>query len=85
MVTKQAPNKKLNKDFMEAIEFITDVENGKITIPKKYASNLPQQLRVIILVDTKKEKKTAKKKVTFSAFKVKSKGFKFNRDEANER
>lgn len=71
---------------MEAIEFIAKAEKGSIKIPKKYQEQLNSQFRVIILQEAvTSEKKVTKKKYTLSDPKIKTKGFKFSRDEANER
>lgn len=69
---------------MQAIEFVTTKEKGMIKIPKEYLDLLNNEFRVIILVDPIKKKKQTKKKL-FSSVKIDTKGFKFNRDEANER
>lgn len=71
---------------MKAIEFITKAKNGVIEIPKEYQEELQDQFRVIILQETPElEKKAVRKKRTLSAAKIKTKGFKFNRNEANVR
>lgn len=72
---------------MQAIEFETKAKNGMIKIPKEYLSAMQDTLRVIILIDkseTKKLKSTTQKRA-LKALKLKTKGFKFDRDEANER
>lgn len=69
---------------MRAIEFVTKVEDGTIKIPKKYLDNLQDELRVIILVDEAPKTKPQRKK-QFTAVKIKTKGFKFDRDKANTR
>ena len=72
---------------MEAIEFISTIKNGKINIPDQYIDTLTQPVRVIILIEpqqTSKKKKDTKKD-RFTAFKTKTKGLKFDRDEANKR
>lgn len=69
---------------MEAIEFITKAKNGVIKIPKEYQEQLQDQFRVIILQDAADSKKQPKKRI-LSAAKIKTKGLKFNRDEANSR
>lgn len=69
---------------MEAIEFVTKVENGNIKVPNKYLPELTDEFRVIILIE-QKEKKISKKKKSFKAFAIDTKGLKFDRDEANER
>ena len=69
---------------MQAIEFIAEAEDGTIKIPKKHLKNLNKEFRVIILIDgVPKESKTKKKHL--NALKIKTKGFSFSRDEANER
>ena len=71
---------------MKAIEFITKAKNGVIKIPKEYKEQLQDEFRVIILQELPaEEKKISGKKRTLSAAKIKTKGFKFNRDEANAR
>jgi hypothetical protein len=68
---------------MEAIEFTTKIEDGTIKIPKKYLGNLPSEFRVIILISETEKPKSSRKKLT--AFKVKTKGLHFDRNEANKR
>jgi hypothetical protein len=71
---------------MKAIEFTTKAKNGVIEIPKEYLEQLQDQFRVIILQEVPEVgKKAVHKKRTLSAAKIKTKGFKFNRDEANAR
>ncbi len=70
---------------MEAIEFIAKAEKGSIKIPKQYQEQLNDQFRVIILQEVSAPKKEAQVKRKLSAPKIKTKGFKFNRDEANAR
>jgi len=75
---------------MQAIEFVGELKEGIIKIPKKYISNVHKKVRVIVLIDEKeptKEVSRAKgsKRKKFKAFKVDTKGLRFNRDEANVR
>jgi hypothetical protein len=70
---------------MEAIEFVAKAEKGSIKIPKEYQNQLQNQFRVIILQDASTTQKSTRKKRTLGAAKLKTKGFKFNRDEANAR
>ncbi len=85
---------------MKTIKFISSAKDGIIEVPKKHLKNLSSRFEVIILVKEEKEpkkikskkksseivpKKTKPKKDFFKSFKVKTKGFKFDRDEANER
>lgn len=70
---------------MKAIEFIAKAVKGSIKIPKQYQEQLNTEFRVIILQETAtSEKKASKKKVSLSAPKIKTKGFKFSREEAKE-
>lgn len=70
---------------MEAIEFIAKAEKGSIKIPKQYQEQLHDQFRVIILQETSAPKKKTPGKRKLSAPKIKTKGYKFSRDEANAR
>ena len=71
---------------MQAIEFVAKAEKGTIKIPKEYQGQLQDQFRVIILQETvTTQKKASRKKRTLTAVQIKTKGFKFNRDEANAR
>ena len=68
---------------MQTYEFSSAVgANGVIHIPKQYLPNISSPVKVIVCVND--EVQTAGKK-TFSAMKLKTKGFKFDRDEANGR
>ena len=75
---------------MQAIEFEATEKNGSIKIPQQYAGKLKQKVRVIILI----EKEAPQKRVTrtsksiaqhFKATRIKTKGFVFDREEANAR
>ncbi len=71
---------------MKAIEFTTKAKNGVIEIPKEYQEELQDQFRVIILQEVSEvQKKIVNKKRTLVAAKIKTKGYKFNREEANGR
>lgn len=71
---------------MEAIEFVASAEKGSIKIPKEYQGQLQDQFRVIILQELSAvAKKTTRKKRSLGEPKIKTKGFKFNRNEANAR
>ena len=67
---------------MQAVEFSATVENGVISIPHQYKKSVTDKVRVIILSETDKEK--PKKKKIYSIG-INMKGYKFNREEANER
>lgn len=72
---------------MEALAFVGKKDaKGMIKIPKELQAQVHGEFRVIILQDTAlHEKKAPRKKRTLSAPKIKTKGLKFNRDEANAR
>lgn len=73
--------------FMKAIEFSGNVKDGIVKIPKKFLSNLSDEsVRVIILVkDQSPSKKALPLKKRFKSASLDTRGFKFNRNEANER
>jgi flagellar basal body rod protein FlgF len=67
---------------MQALEFNSVIGNeGVIHIPKQYLVNISSSVRVILLMDEKSKEKKSK---SFSALKLKTKGFKFDRELANE-
>jgi len=68
---------------MRAYEFSSVVgDSGIIQIPEQYLQNITSPVRIILLAN---EKAPAAKSKRFSAIKLKTKGFKFDRDAANER
>jgi len=68
---------------MQAYEFNSVVgKEGTIHIPQQYLKNISSPVKVILLTN---EKTTNSKNKHFSAITLETKGFKFNRDEANER
>ena len=68
--------------MQHAVEFVTKKKQGKmIEIPAKYVDDIKGEFRVILILNTEVKPKVVKKRV-FKAFKVKTKGFKFNRDDA---
>ncbi len=71
---------------MDAIEFETKIENGIIKIPPEYKTIADKNCRVIILTDqdSKEPKKISTSKKLY-AISIDTRGFKFNRNEANER
>ena len=66
---------------MQAFEFQTTVQDGIIRIPDRYAREIPQKIRVIVLAE-KTEQET---KAPFPYFAVDTTGYVFDREEANER
>ena len=67
---------------MQAYEFNSTVENGVIQVPKQYADQFSSPVKVIILTN---DAPSAVQKKKFSAIKLKTKGFKFDREFANAR
>jgi hypothetical protein len=68
---------------MQAYEFSSVIESdGIIHIPSQYLQNISSPVKVILLANNQTQNKTGK---IFSAIKLKTKGFKFDRDAANER
>jgi len=71
---------------MQAIEFVEKLNEGIIKLPPQFQDWNNRQVRVILLAE--KIVPTAwpeKDRYTFDAVSLKTKGFRFNREEANER
>jgi hypothetical protein len=69
---------------MQIARFETSINNDTIPIPIKYKSIIPQKTRIIVKIESM-NRRSAFTQNKFEAVKIKTKGFKFNRDEANER
>lgn len=67
---------------MYAVEFKTKIEHGAIKVPQQYIDKLGSQVKVIILASQSEEKRMAS---NFSALRINTGGYKFNREFANER
>ena len=67
---------------MEAVEFSATVENGVIPIPTQYRDSVSNKVRVIVFTETNVEKPKKKK---IHSIGIDMTGYKFNREEANER
>jgi hypothetical protein len=67
---------------MLAFEFNSVVDNGAIKVPQRYIERLPAAVKVIVLADDTVH--PARKK-RFTALSLDTKGFTFDRNEANER
>lgn len=74
---------------MKAIEFATNIKNGIIKVPQKYLESLEDgSFRIIVLIDNPQKtnsRKSLNLKNKFKAVKIDTKGFKFDRNEANKR
>ena len=69
---------------MQAYEFNTVVRNGLIHVPEQLTNKKLSNVRVILLSDSVK-KVSAPGKNKFTAMRLKTKGFTFNREEIHER
>jgi hypothetical protein len=67
---------------MQAVEFNATVENGVIPIPQQYKNSVANKVRVIVFSETNSEKPKNKK---IHSIGVDMTGYKFTREEANER
>jgi len=68
---------------MQAYEFSSIIEKeGIIHIPKHYLEKISSPVKIILLTN---EETTHRKTKYFSAIKLRTKGFKFDRETANER
>jgi hypothetical protein len=67
---------------MQAYEFNTTASGGFIKIPAEYEKVIPSDIRVIVISD---KRPVTKKDIPFPYFALDMKGYKFNREEANER
>ncbi len=66
---------------MKAIEFRARPDKGIIKIPEEFRNKLDQEVRVILLLEETEEKYSGRPR--FTAAKIKTKDFKFNREEAS--
>jgi len=67
---------------MHAIEFETQAHNGIVEIPQQYLDWRNKTVKVILLAIDEEQ---SIKPIQFNAVKLKTKGYHFNRDQANER
>jgi hypothetical protein len=71
---------------MQAVEFNATVENGIIPIPYQYRNTFSDNVRVIVLAEEKaSQEPPKKKKKELYYIGIDMTGYKFNREEANER
>jgi len=68
--------------IMQAYEFSSIIENeGVIHIPKQYLEKVSSPVKIILL---SKDENFRDRNKQFSAIRLKTRGFKFNREAANE-
>ena len=71
---------------MQAYEFNAVVRNGQIQIPEKLSVEKLSNVRVILLADSAKNAfSTFSQESKFTAMRLKTKGFTFDREEIHER
>ena len=73
---------------MEAIEFRTVIYDGQVSVPPRYSSRWESKMiRVIVLDDSEIVPDPGQKteKTMFEAISLNTRGFTFDRDEANAR
>ena len=70
---------------MIAYEFQTTVNNGVIRIPAEYKDKIPGVVKVILMSEEQTERADNRNKAVFTAMSLDTRGFVFNREEANER
>ena len=70
---------------MQAVEFKTTVKDGTITIPSQYIGSISEDVRVILLSEAKGASRPVKQKKKLHYIGIEMPGYKFNREEANER
>ena len=75
---------------MEAYEFYATPENGTITIPDQYKRKITSEVKVIVLekipFNFNREEANARRRTDLlSPLSIDTRGWKFNKEEANER
>jgi hypothetical protein len=70
---------------MATIEFDAMEENGMIKIPQEYINNISGSFKVILIFNDEEKAEDNNVSSKFNAVKIRTKGFKFNKEEANER
>ena len=69
---------------MQAVEFNATVENGVIPIPSQYREAFSDNVKVFVRAEKKTDQESVKKKKLFYIG-IDMTGYKFDREEANER
>ena len=67
---------------MQAIEFVSKAHDGVVDLPSEYEGWNGKKVRVILLEAVNE---TVKRKVQFKAATISTRGYRFDRDAANER
>jgi hypothetical protein len=73
--------------FMQAYEFYATPRNGVIPVPEQYTDKITKRIKVILLEQTSEMFDSNEQKRTdfLSPISIDTRGWKFNKDEANER
>ena len=69
---------------MYAYEFQADICDSLIAIPEQYRHKIRGNAKIIVMMEAE-EPVAPRKELVFDALRIPTKGFKFNREEANER
>ncbi len=73
-----------NKEiYMEGVKFRSTYANGVIRVPDQFRDSMERDVEVI--VQNIKNDRKKKRPLKFEALNIDTRGFTFNRDEANER
>ena len=67
---------------MQAVEFVSKAHDGVVDLPREHQDWNGKQVRVIMLEATNE---ATKRKPTFKAATISTRGYRFDRDAANER
>ena len=67
---------------MQAVEFVSKAHDGVVDLPREHQNWNGKQVRVILLEATSE---TVERKHTFKAASISTRGYRFDRDAANER
>ena len=70
---------------MQTVEFDAIVENGVIPIPQQYRDTFSDNVKVIVRTEEKAHQESIKQKKKIHYIGIDMTGYKFNREEANER
>ena len=70
---------------MQAYEFYAKLEDGFIRIPEKYRNKIASDIKVILLEQNEEEINTRKRTDLLSPISIDTRGWRFDKDEANER
>lgn len=67
---------------MQAIEFVSTAHDGVVDLPREHQGWNGKEVRVILL---EAASEATKRKTLFNAVTISTRGYRFNRDAANER